>query len=115
MRKNTDEKKNESWSGNIVPKFNVEIVKEGSGPNCPSGAQCIMHYHGTLEDGTVFDSSRDRGQAFRCRIGVGEVIKCWDQGILKMNTGSKAILTCPPDYAYGARGYPPVIPRNATL
>ena len=82
---------------------------------CPQGAQITAHYHGTLADGSVFDSSVQRGQPFECTIGVGQVIKGWDEGFLQMNKGAKATLTCPPDYAYGANGYPPVIPANATL
>ena len=98
-----------------MSEFKVEILQEGQGPNCPSGAQCVMHYHGTLADGSVFDSSVARNEPFQCQIGVGQVIKGWDQGILQMNKGAKAKLTCPPDFAYGADGYPPIIPANATL
>ena len=74
-----------------------------------------MHYHGTLENGSVFDSSVERNEPFQCQIGVGQVIKGWDEGIIQMKKGGKAKLTCPPDYAYGAQGYPPVIPPNSTL
>lgn len=95
--------------------FNIEIIEEGTGELCPSGAQITAHYHGTLEDGTVFDSSVKRGQPFECTIGVGQVIKGWDIGFTKMKKGSKAVLTCPPSFAYGPNGYPPVIPPNATL
>ncbi|KAG9037374.1 FK506 binding protein proline rotamase rapamycin-binding protein [Tulasnella sp. UAMH 9824] len=62
-----------------------------------------------------FDSSRDSGEAFETGIGVGEVIRGWDEGVPQLSLGQKAILTCSPDYAYGARGYPPDIPPNATL
>ncbi|KAK0525685.1 hypothetical protein OC834_004067, partial [Tilletia horrida] len=70
---------------------------------------------GTLPDGSVFDSSRDRGSPFVTQIGVGRVIKGWDEGVPQLSIGEKAKLTCTPDYAYGARGFPPVIPPNATL
>ena len=70
---------------------------------------------GTLENGNKFDSSRDRGQHFEFKIGAGQVIKGWDEGVATMKVGEKAMLKCSPDYAYGARGYPPVIPPNATL
>ena len=93
----------------------INHTQEGEGPLCPSGAQCVMHYHGTLADGSVFDSSKERNDPFKCQIGVGQVIKGWDEGIVQMKKGGKATLTCPPDYAYGAQGYPPVIPANATL
>ena len=95
--------------------FNVEKLNEGTGPTVPQGAQVTIHYHGTLADGSVFDSSVQRGQPFQCQIGVGQVIKGWDQGVVQLQKGQKAKLTCPPDYAYGANGYPPVIPPNATL
>ncbi|XP_071348992.1 peptidyl-prolyl cis-trans isomerase Fkbp12-like isoform X1 [Trachinotus anak] len=70
---------------------------------------------GTLTNGKKFDSSRDRGEAFKFNIGKGEVIRGWDEGVLQMSLGQVAKLTCSPDYAYGARGYPPVIPANSTL
>ena len=66
-------------------------------------------------DGTKFDSSRDRGTPLEFELGAGMVIKGWDEGVARMKKGQKATLICPPDYAYGARGHPPVIPRNATL
>lgn len=75
-----------------------------------------MHYVGTLLDsGAKFDSSRDRGQPFETRIGVGQVIKGWDEGVPQLSLGQKARLICTPDYAYGARGFPPVIPANSSL
>ena len=70
---------------------------------------------GTLTDGTKFDPSRDRGKRFEFKIGQGNVIKGWDEGVAQMSKGQRAKLTCSPDYAYGARGFPPVIPANATL
>ena len=72
-------------------------------------------FTGTLTDGTKFDSSRDRGKPFEFKIGQGNVIKGWDEGVAQMSKGQRAKLTCSPDYAYGARGFPPVIPANATL
>jgi FKBP-type peptidyl-prolyl cis-trans isomerase len=68
-----------------------------------------------LTDGQKFDSSRDRGKPFSFNIGKGEVIKGWDEGVAQMAVGGRAKLTCSPDYAYGSRGYPPLIPANATL
>ena len=70
---------------------------------------------GTLTDGSKFDSSKDRGRPFEFRIGVGQVIKGWDEGMAKMSVGQVAKLTCTPDYAYGERGMPPVIPPSSTL
>lgn len=66
-------------------------------------------------NGQKFDSSVERGQPFQTKIGVGQVIKGWDEGVPQLSLGQKAKLTCTPDYAYGARGYPPVIPANSTL
>lgn len=74
-----------------------------------------IHYVGTLENGKKFDSSRDRGKPFETIIGVGEVIRGWDEGIPKLSLGEKAILTITGDYAYGERGFPGSIPANATL
>ena len=74
-----------------------------------------MHYTGTLLDGTKFDSSRDRGAPFRFKLGRGEVIKGWDRGIKTMKKGENAVLTIPPEFAYGEAGSPPTIPPNATL
>ncbi|QRV86631.1 FKBP-type peptidyl-prolyl cis-trans isomerase [Ceratobasidium sp. AG-Ba] len=62
-----------------------------------------------------FDSSRDRGKPFETAIGEGKVIRGWDEGVPKLSLGEKAKLTITPDYGYGARGYPPVIPGNSTL
>uniref|UniRef100_A0AAX7U8G1 peptidylprolyl isomerase n=1 Tax=Astatotilapia calliptera TaxID=8154 RepID=A0AAX7U8G1_ASTCA len=70
---------------------------------------------GTLTNGKKFDSSRDRGSPFQFKLGAGEVIRGWDVGVAKMSLGQVAKLTCSPDYAYGSRGYPPLIPANSTL
>merc|ERR1719373_854514 len=79
------------------------------------GDQIVVHYIGTLTDGKKFDSSRDRGAPFTFTVGKGAVIKCWDEGFLKMSVGEVAKLTCSPDYAYGEEGYPGVIPPNAVV
>jgi FKBP-type peptidyl-prolyl cis-trans isomerase FkpA len=74
-----------------------------------------VHYVGTLTDGKKFDSSRDRGEGFRFTLGQGQVIQGWDQGVAGMLIGEVRKLTIPPNLGYGARGFPPVIPANATL
>lgn len=70
---------------------------------------------GTLDNGTTFDSSRTRGKPFKFKIGKGEVIRGWDDGVAQLSVGQRAKLICSPDYAYGARGHPGIIPPNATL
>lgn len=74
-----------------------------------------LHYTGTLLDGTKFDSSRDRNQPFEFQLGTGAVIKGFEMGIPTMKKGEKCVLTCGPEYAYGANGSPPNIPPNASL
>ncbi|KAF5338181.1 hypothetical protein D9758_014713 [Tetrapyrgos nigripes] len=94
----------------------VESLCPGDGKNFPQkGDRVQIHYVGTLLDGKKFDSSRDRGSPFITEIGVGKVIKGWDEGVVKLSIGQKAVLVCTPDFAYGARGFPPVIPPNAIL
>ncbi len=74
-----------------------------------------VHYTGTLDDGTKFDSSRDRGQPFEFTIGEGQVIQGWDEGIPGMKVGEQRTLVIPSDQAYGDEGIPGVIPGGATL
>ncbi|XP_043235741.1 peptidyl-prolyl cis-trans isomerase FKBP2-like [Amphibalanus amphitrite] len=74
-----------------------------------------MHYTGTLEDGTEFDSSIPRGQPLTFTLGSGQVIKGWDQGLIGMCEGEKRKLVIPPDLGYGSSGAPPKIPGGATL
>ncbi|KAG8981646.1 FK506 binding protein proline rotamase rapamycin-binding protein [Tulasnella sp. JGI-2019a] len=94
----------------------VDTLQPGDGRTFPKkGDTVTIHYVGTLLDGTKFDSSRDRDDAFKTKIGIGKVIKGWDEGVPQLSLGQKAVLTCTPDYAYGSRGYPPVIPPNSTL
>ncbi|XP_017892711.1 FK506-binding protein 2 isoform X2 [Ceratina calcarata] len=79
------------------------------------GDQLTMHYIGTLQDGTKFDSSLDRDQPFSFQLGVGQVIKGWDQGLVDMCVGEKRKLTIPPELGYGEKGAGNVIPGGATL
>ncbi|KAF9315058.1 FK506 binding protein proline rotamase rapamycin-binding protein [Podila horticola] len=91
-------------------------VTPGDGINFPQrGQTVVMHYTGTLENGRKFDSSRDRGDPFITQIGVGRVIKGWDQGVPLMSVGERAILRMTHDFAYGARGVPPAIPGFSNL
>ncbi|KAI8065306.1 FK506-binding protein 1 [Gongronella butleri] len=94
----------------------VDTIQAGDGSNFPKKGDTVsIHYTGTLTDGSKFDSSRDRGQPFQCKIGVGQVIRGWDEGVPQLSIGQRAKFTCSPDYAYGPRGIPGVIPPNATL
>jgi peptidylprolyl isomerase len=74
-----------------------------------------VHYTGTLENGTKFDSSVDKGQPLPFKIGSGSVIPGWDEGIMTMSVGGKRRLIVPPRLGYGAQGRPPTIPPNSTL
>ncbi|XP_030764026.1 12 kDa FK506-binding protein [Sitophilus oryzae] len=94
----------------------VQSINPGDGSTFPkTGQTVIVHYTGTLQNGTKFDSSRDRGTPFKFHIGKGEVIKGWDEGVAQMSVGQRAKLVCSPDYAYGSRGHPGIIPPNSTL
>ena len=85
------------------------------GAEAVAGKTVWVHYVGTLTDGSKFDSSRDRGEPFNFRLGAGQVIRGWDQGVAGMKVGEIRKLTIPHELAYGERGYPPVIPPRATL
>ena len=91
------------------------VIEEGDGASPQPGNRVFVHYVGTLENGTKFDSSRDRGRPFDFTIGQGQVIKGWDEGVGMMKVGDRRKLIIPPDLGYGARGAGGVIPPNATL
>nr|6TZ7_C Chain C, FK506-binding protein 1A [Aspergillus fumigatus Af293] len=93
-----------------------ELKSPGNGVDFPKKGDFVtIHYTGRLTDGSKFDSSVDRNEPFQTQIGTGRVIKGWDEGVPQMSLGEKAVLTITPDYGYGARGFPPVIPGNSTL
>ena len=93
----------------------IDDLRPGTGAEARPGNNVTVHYVGTLTNGTKFDSSRDRGQGFAFKLGAGQVIKGWDQGVAGMKVGQLRKLTIPPELAYGTRGFPPAIPPNSTL
>ncbi|MGH9798975.1 MAG: FKBP-type peptidyl-prolyl cis-trans isomerase [Blastocatellia bacterium] len=94
-------------------KYVDHVVGTGASPT--PGKDVTVHYTGTLLSGKKFDSSVDRGQPYTFKIGTGGVIKGWDEGVMSMKVGGKRKLIIPSNLGYGARGYGPDIPPNATL
>src|SRR5204863_2880840 len=94
-------------------KYVDTVVGNGESPT--QGSNVTVHYTGYLTDGKKFDSSVDRNQPFRFVIGVGRVIKGWDEGVATMKVGGKRKLIIPSELGYGIKGSPPEIPPNATL
>jgi len=93
-----------------------KVLKPGDNTHFPKrGDKVKIHYIGTLEDGTIFDSSRARASPLEAEIGVGKVIRGWDEGVPHMSLGEHSIMTVTSDYAYGEHGFPPVVPPNAML
>lgn len=99
------------------PAGKLEMTDEtaGTGAVAEAGKRLTVHYVGTLQDGTKFDSSRDRDAPFTFTLGAGHVIAGWEEGIKGMKVGGKRKLVIPPQMAYGERGAGGVIPPNATL
>lgn len=91
-----------------------QLLAEGDGAAAAPGNKVKVHYTGWLVNGTKFDSSLDRDQPFTFRLGAGQVVKGWDEGIAGMKLGEKRKLTVPPDLGYGSQSVGP-IPENATL
>lgn len=92
----------------------IDIV-EGTGATPRTGQTVSVHYTGTLENGTKFDSSVDRGQPYEFRLGEGAVIKGWDEGLASMKVGGKRKLIIPPSLGYGARGSGNIPPNSILL
>lgn len=91
------------------------ITTKGTGRQPKTGETVVMNYTGTLTNGTKFDSSHDRNEPFAFKLGVGQVIKGWDEGVAKLRVGDQAIFVIPSQLGYGARGAGSDIPPNATL
>lgn len=102
-------------SGGTTTASGLTLTHEVVGKGIQPGPKdvVVVHYQGSLADGTVFDSSIQRGQP--ARFPLNRVIPCWKEALQMMRVGGKAKVVCPPDIAYGARGAPPRIPPNATL
>lgn len=98
-----------------MPGLQIETLVPGAGPQAQAGQTVSVHYTGWLTNGQKFDSSVDRGEPFEFKLGAGQVIKGWDQGVATMQVGQKIKLTIPPELGYGARGAGRAIPPNATL
>lgn len=98
-----------------MSELEVEDQVVGEGEEAVAGQTVEVHYTGWLTDGTKFDSSLDRDQTFSFKLGAGQVISGWDQGVAGMKIGGARKLTIPPEMGYGERGAGGVIPPNATL
>ena len=106
---------NQTLPKQTMTDLKIEELTVGTGAEVKSGDTVVINYIGTLEDGTKFDSSYDRGQPFETQIGVGQVIKGWDIGIPGMKVGGKRRLYIPSAMAYGTQGAGNVIPPNSNL
>jgi peptidylprolyl isomerase len=104
-------------SGEVTTPTGLKYVDlvVGTGANPKPGDRVTVHYIGTLESGEKFDSSYDHGRPLTIQIGMGKVIKGWDEGVMTMRVGGKRKLIIPPQLGYGTDGRPPVIPGNSTL
>ncbi len=98
-----------------MAELEIEDQIVGDGEEAVAGQTVEVHYTGWLTDGTKFDSSHDRDQTFSFKLGGGQVIAGWDQGVAGMKIGGSRKLTIPPEMGYGERGAGGVIPPNATL
>lgn len=115
-QKKSDNKNNAKVEKEFTTESGLKykITHEGKGQRAKPGDNVLVHYTGKLTNDSIFDSSVKRGQPFKFKLGVGQVIKGWDEGIALLNVGDKAVLTIPSELGYGARGAG-TIPPNSTL
>jgi len=111
---NREEALRNASQGSRLNQLVVDDIVIGVGDEVKKGDTVVVNYVGTLEDGTEFDSSYKRGEAFTFKVGAGRVITGWDEGVVGMKMGGKRILVVPSDKGYGDKGYGP-IPGKATL
>ncbi|CAE6454280.1 unnamed protein product [Rhizoctonia solani] len=105
-----------NYTMSSITSETIAAPQSKDSPRSKDGDILSMHYTGTFQsNGQTFDSSRERGVPFEFKLGAGQVIRGWDQGLQGMGIGERRKITLPPAYAYGPRGYPPTIPPNATL
>jgi FKBP-type peptidyl-prolyl cis-trans isomerase len=113
--KKSDSKADEKKWTKTATGLQYHDEMEGTGAVVKAGNMVEVHYTGTFKDGKKFDSSRDRDQPFTFKVGEGQVIKGWDEGLVGMKVGGKRKLVIPYQLAYGERGRPPVIPPKSEL
>ena len=115
IMENENQEINQEQEQNKSQKLEIEVLQQGEGVETKNGDKVKVHYVGTLEDGTKFDSSVDRGTPFEFTLGIGQVIQGWDLGVLGMKIGEKRKLTIPSDLGYGSSGAGNLIPPHAIL
>ncbi len=93
-------------AGEVPGGLQVSVLRPGTGAMVESGREIEVNYLGQIWNGSIFDNSYDRGQPLTFPIGVGMVIKGWDQGLVGKQVGARVLLTIPPQYGYGDRGVP---------
>ena len=110
-----EDKKDKDGTVTTSSGLKYNDIKVGDGDTAKAGQTVVVHYTGTLTNGKKFDSSLDRNKPFDFKLGAGQVIKGWDEGVAGMKVGGKRKLTIPYQLAYGEEGRPPVIPAKADL